>query len=321
MDTRKNKGISGAGLLVLVVFLFAVLWFTNMFENQSDRLTWSEFQTLVTGDNVDSISVIQNKNVPTGHVEIKLKKEDKDGKQVRYLYVSDINEVQDYLKENKLDYDMADVPQDTLFSTTILPVLLTLAGVMFIFMMMNRQGGNAGSKAMSFGKSRAKLSTDSDKKVTFDHVAGLKEEKEELEEIVDFLKVFKIRLRQLGLEIGRQPYSVGAESTTGRFDDGAEIAHNHYRSVLGNETEKRGAFRVACAVARRQHDQSHCGEAPLEKMFFHMKVFEYRKNTNKSSAKPNLFGFAERELRLQPKIRIFFRSVIELEPNIGKYVV
>ena len=126
MDTRKNKGISGAGLLVLVVFLFAVLWFTNMFENQSDRLTWSEFQTLVTGDNVDSISVIQNKNVPTGHVEIKLKKEDKDGKQVRYLYVSDINEVQDYLKENKLDYDMADVPQDTLFSTTILPVLLTL---------------------------------------------------------------------------------------------------------------------------------------------------------------------------------------------------
>ena len=83
---------------------------------------------------------------------------------------------------------MADVPQDTLFSTTILPVLLTLAGVMFIFMMMNRQGGNAGSKAMNFGKSRAKLSTDSDKKVTFDHVAGLKEEKEELEEIVDFLK-------------------------------------------------------------------------------------------------------------------------------------
>ena len=78
--------------LFLFVFLFAVLWFTNMFENQSDRLTWSEFQTLVTGDNVDSISVIQNKNVPTGHVEIKLKKEDKDGKQVRYLYVSDINE-------------------------------------------------------------------------------------------------------------------------------------------------------------------------------------------------------------------------------------
>ena len=126
--------------------------------------------------------------MPTGHVEIKLKKEDKDGKQVRYLYVSDINEVQDYLKENKLDYDMADVPQDTLFSTT------NFAGASYTcrcdvhFMMMNRQGGNAGSKAMSFGKSRAKLSTDSDKKVTFDHVAGLKEEKEELEEIVDFLK-------------------------------------------------------------------------------------------------------------------------------------
>lgn len=212
MDTRKNKGISGAGLLVLVVFLFAVLWFTNVFENQSDRLTWSEFQTLVTGDNVDSISVIQNKNVPTGHVEIKLKKEDKDGKQVRYLYVSDINEVQDYLKENKLDYDMADVPQDTLFSTTILPVLLTLAGVMFIFMMLNRQGGNAGSKAMSFGKSRAKLSTDSDKKVTFDHVAGLKEEKEELEEIVDFLKEPK-KYIQVGARIPKGVLLVGPPGT------------------------------------------------------------------------------------------------------------
>mgnify|MGYP000968047541 CR=1 FL=1 len=212
MDTRKNKGISGAGLLVLVVFLFAVLWFTNMFENQSDRLTWSEFQTLVTGDNVDSISVIQNKNVPTGHVEIKLKKEDKDGKQVRYLYVSDINEVQDYLKENKLDYDMADVPQDTLFSTTILPVLLTLAGVMFIFMMMNRQGGNAGNKAMNFGKSRAKLSTDSDKKVTFDHVAGLKEEKEELEEIVDFLKEPK-KYIQVGARIPKGVLLVGPPGT------------------------------------------------------------------------------------------------------------
>lgn len=212
MDTRKNKGISGAGLLVLVVFLFAVLWFTNMFENQSDRLTWSEFQTLVTGDNVDSISVIQNKNVPTGHVEIKLKKEDKDGKQVRYLYVSDINEVQDYLKENKLDYDMADVPQDTLFSTTILPVLLTLAGVMFIFMMLNRQGGNAGNKAMNFGKSRAKLSTDSDKKVTFDHVAGLKEEKEELEEIVDFLKEPK-KYIQVGARIPKGVLLVGPPGT------------------------------------------------------------------------------------------------------------
>ena len=198
--------------LFLFVFLFAVLWFTNMFENQSDRLTWSEFQTLVTGDNVDSISVIQNKNVPTGHVEIKLKKEDKDGKQVRYLYVSDINEVQDYLKENKLDYDMADVPQDTLFSTTILPVLLTLAGVMFIFMMMNRQGGNAGSKAMSFGKSRAKLSTDSDKKVTFDHVAGLKEEKEELEEIVDFLRAPQ-KYTALGARIPKGVLLVGPPGT------------------------------------------------------------------------------------------------------------
>ena len=234
MDTRKNKGISGAGLLVLVVFLFAVLWFTNMFENQSDRLTWSEFQTLVTGDNVDSISVIQNKNVPTGHVEIKLKKEDKDGKQVRYLYVSDINEVQDYLKEKNAvriasidigggttDVMVCEYSRDPDAHIVVLspdPLFwegFNLAGddiVVFIFMMMNRQGGNAGSKAMSFGKSRAKLSTDSDKKVTFDHVAGLKEEKEELEEIVDFLKEPK-KYIQVGARIPKGVLLVGPPGT------------------------------------------------------------------------------------------------------------
>ena len=92
--------------------------------------------------------------------------------------------MQDYLKENKLDYDMADVPQDTLFSTTILPVLLTLAGVMFIYD-AEPSGRKCRKQSHELWKSRAKLSTDSDKKVTFDHVAGLKEEKEELEEIVD----------------------------------------------------------------------------------------------------------------------------------------
>jgi len=90
--------------------------------------------------------------------------------------------------------------------------VITLAGVMFIFMMMNRQGGNAGSKAMSFGKSRAKLSTDSDKKVTFDHVAGLKEEKEELEEIVDFLKEPK-KYIQVGARIPKGVLLVGPPGT------------------------------------------------------------------------------------------------------------
>ena len=83
---------------------------------------------------------------------------------------------------------MPDIPQDNWAATTFLPVILTLVGVFLIFGLMNRQGGGANSKAMNFGKSRAKLSTDRDKKVTFAQVAGLEEEKEELEEIVDFLK-------------------------------------------------------------------------------------------------------------------------------------
>ena len=88
---------------------------------------------------------------------------------------------------------MLDVPQDNWLATTILPTLLVLAGVFLIFALMNRQGGaNAGTKAMSFWPRAAPgMSTDSDRKITFAEVAGLQEEKEELEEIVDFLKAPK----------------------------------------------------------------------------------------------------------------------------------
>ena len=84
---------------------------------------------------------------------------------------------------------MPDIPQDNWFATTIMPMLLMFGGVMVIFMLMNRQNGaGANSKAMNFGKSRARLSTEQDKKITFAQVAGLREEKEDLEEIVDFLR-------------------------------------------------------------------------------------------------------------------------------------
>ena len=145
------------------------------------------FVGFVCHDKIEAVEVNQNKSVPTGRVEITLKGDDSSDN-VRYLYVSDVNEIQDYLKELNVDYTMPDIPQDSWAATTFLPVILTLVGVFLIFGLMNRQGGGAYSKAMNFGKSRAKLSTDRDKKVTFAQVAGLEEEKEELEEIVDFLK-------------------------------------------------------------------------------------------------------------------------------------
>ena len=199
MNNKKARGLNGVVFLVFVVFLFAALWFTNQFDQREKEISWKKFQQLVQNDKIESVEVNQNKSVPTGRVEITLKRDDSSDN-VRYLYVSDVNEIQDYLKEQNVDYTMPDIPQDNWAATTFLPVILTLVGVFLIFGLMNRQGGGANSKAMNFGKSRAKLSTDRDKKVTFAQVAGLEEEKEELEEIVDFLKAPR-KYTQLGARI------------------------------------------------------------------------------------------------------------------------
>ena len=198
--------------MIVAVVLFAVLWYTSRFEERDRELSWDEFQALVTSDNVADVTVRQNKSVPTGRVEIELSKEDAEGDLVKYFYVSDVNKIQDYLKEQGVDYEMPDVPQDNWLATTLLPTLLVLGGVFLIFAMMNRQGGGANAKAMSFGKSRARMSTDSDKKITFAEVAGLQEEKEELEEIVDFLKAPK-KYIQVGARIPKGVLLVGPPGT------------------------------------------------------------------------------------------------------------
>ena len=211
MNDKKTRGLSGATVLIFVVFLFAALWFTNQFDQKDKELTWKEFEKLIVSDNVEAVTVSQNKNVPTGRVEIQVDtKNDEDS--VRYLYVSDVNEIQNYLKEKKIDYEMPDVPQDSWFATTIVPMLLVLGGVLLIFLLMNRQGGGANAKAMNFGKSRARLSTDVERKITFGQVAGLKEEKEELEEIVDFLKAPK-KYIQVGARIPKGVLLVGPPGT------------------------------------------------------------------------------------------------------------
>ena len=211
MNDKKTRGLSGATVLILVVFLFAALWFTNQFDQKDKELTWKEFEKLIVSDNVETVTVSQNKNVPTGRVEIQVDtKNDEDS--VKYLYVSDVNEIQNYLKEKKIDYEMPDVPQDSWFATTIVQMLLVLGGVLLIFLLMNRQGGGANAKAMNFGKSRARLSTDVERKITFGQVAGLKEEKEELEEIVDFLKAPK-KYIQVGARIPKGVLLVGPPGT------------------------------------------------------------------------------------------------------------
>ena len=209
MNDRKVRGLSGATILTLVVFLFVILWLTNQFDQKEEEINWKEFEELVTSDSLGKVVVNQNKNVPTGRVELEIK--DKEG-ELKYLYVSDVNEVQDYLKEKNVSYEMPDVHEDSWFVTVVMPVVLTLLGVMLIFTVMNRQSGGANAKAMNFGKSRARMSMGGDKNITFSQVAGLKEEKEELEEIVDFLKSPK-KYIQVGARIPKGVLLVGPPGT------------------------------------------------------------------------------------------------------------
>ncbi|MCI9614224.1 MAG: ATP-dependent zinc metalloprotease FtsH [Dorea sp.] len=211
MNDRKVRGLSGATLLTLVLCVFILLWFTNQFDQKEEEVTWKEFEELVQDKSVESVVITQNKNVPTGRVTVELKGAGGE-ENYKYLYVSDVNVIQEYLKDKKIEYEMPDVREDSWFATVVVPVLLTLLGVMLIFTVMNRQSGGANAKAMNFGKSRARMSMGGDKSITFSKVAGLKEEKEELEEIVDFLKAPK-KYIQVGARIPKGVLLVGPPGT------------------------------------------------------------------------------------------------------------
>lgn len=170
---------------MLVIVLFAVFWFSDRMQSTEQQYTEAMFQEDLKEDNVDSVVINPNKETPTGTLKIYLKDQDYS----KSMNVLNTEEVQEVLEKNHVSYKVADMPKPSVFTTVVLPLVMTVGVVLLLFVMMNRQaGGGANAKAMSFGKSRARLSTDQDKKVTFENVAGLKEEKEELEEIVDFLK-------------------------------------------------------------------------------------------------------------------------------------
>ena len=194
------------GLFVMVVL--AILY-TSMGRNTS-TYTMKQFQKAISNDEVLSVTISQNEQVPTGSALIKLK-----GDKTSTLYVSDVNELQDLLDESEISYNLNDVPHDSWISE-LLPMLIVLGAVFILFMiMMNAQGassGGANAKMMNFGKSRARMTSKEDINTTFNDVAGLKEEKEEVEELVDFLKDPK-KYTQLGARIPKGVILVGPPGT------------------------------------------------------------------------------------------------------------
>ena len=174
--------------LPTVLLFLGVLLVVSMVMKQASGntdFTEQDFEQALSQKQVIEVRIQPNREVPTGKVIVKTK----DGRN-KSFYSLDVKEVQEMVEEAGISrIYVGEVPRDNLFMSSILPLLITGGMIIFVITMMNRQmSGGGNNKMMNFGKSRARMSTDADKKVTFKDVAGLKEEKEELEEIVDFLK-------------------------------------------------------------------------------------------------------------------------------------
>lgn len=181
-----NKQPSRIGLyLILIVALIGCYFYLNNQVTNQSNYTLASLEKAAEDQNITSAKIIQNREVPTGSVVVEIV-----GQGQKRLFVTDVTEVEAMLRENGVDPVVENVPQENVFMTTLLPILLSTGLIILIFVMMNRQmsGGSGNAKMMNFGKSRARMMSPDDKKVTFQNVAGLQEEKEDLVEVVDFLK-------------------------------------------------------------------------------------------------------------------------------------
>lgn len=204
---RKFKGV-GFYLLILVVALMVAILVNDSVKRNNDY-TNGKLKEDLNASNVVSVEITPNAEQPTGQLEIILA-----DNSVKTLIVTDVNETEKLLEQYNIDPVVNDVRRESWITTTLLPCMVTFIIVFLLFTLMNNQaaGGGGGSKVMNFGKSRAKMSTDDNKKVTFKDVAGLDEEKEELKEIVDFLKNPK-KYIQVGARIPKGVLLVGPPGT------------------------------------------------------------------------------------------------------------
>ena len=179
---RQQQTFKGFMFIILMLILL-MLALRFPYARQAQSVTAQEFEQILGSGNVAEAVISPNPQTPSGYVTVTLA----NGQSVRQN-VSDVKDAEQLLKDNNIDYSMDEVPQENTLLTVVMPVMLSVVVVVAIITMMNRgaAGGGSNARMMNFGRSRAKLSRDS--KVNFTNVAGLEEEKEELEEVVDFLK-------------------------------------------------------------------------------------------------------------------------------------
>ena len=205
-----SKQRRGMGIYLFLVLLVVFMWYMTTGSSKSNY-TMEQFNKALDSGDIESVEIEQNSEIPTGTVHIKLE----EGKSEYTMYVSDVNEVQEKLLDSGVEYIVSDVPRDG-WMRTLLPMLIVAAVVIVLFTsMMNVQAGamgGANSKMMNFGKSRAQMTTGDKVTTRFSDVAGLKEEKEELEEVVDFLKAPE-KYTNMGARIPKGMLLVGPPGT------------------------------------------------------------------------------------------------------------
>lgn len=208
----KRSSYRGFGIYLLLILAIIGIWYWMDGNTSTNSYTRAQFETAVADGNVAQLKIVPNRGeVPTGNVYITFK-----DSSTQVLAVNDVNDIEDYLRDRQFTSYTVENPPEQSWIVTILPYLIIFAAMFIFFMIMTNQAAansGGGGKMMNFGKSRAKLMTDDPaKRVTFANVAGLKEEKEELEEIVDFLRAPK-KYTKLGARIPKGVLLVGPPGT------------------------------------------------------------------------------------------------------------
>ena len=202
----RQQSMKWSGFLFLMLALIGVLWIGK--QNNREPVTNQELTDILDGGTVVSAVVRQNQQTPTGSITVRTM----EG--VEYtVYLSDVKEMQSLLEEREIAYVLANVQQESYWLTLLLPIILSVGAVALIIFMMNARagaGGNTNAKMMNFGKSRARIVHHTN--ITFKNVAGLQEEKEDLEEMVDFLRNPQ-KYTQLGARIPKGVILVGPPGT------------------------------------------------------------------------------------------------------------